>query len=198
MHESNPPISLNETYLTPSEVADLFKVSPVTVRGWALDGRLVYIKTPGGHRRYKYSVVEKFAKDNGVDLQTMGRDSARLLIVDDDTELSEALSLILSTYHFEIETAVDGFEAGEKIHTFKPDVILLDLILPGVDGFETCQRIKNNELTSHIKVIAMTGHCSDENISQILKAGAEACLPKPVSISSLLPLLGVNELNQGA
>lgn len=192
MSDSNRKKS--ETYLTPNQVAELLLVSPVTVRHWALEGRLKFVTTPGGHRRYARSDIEQFAQGHAANLST--RDSIetlRLLVVDDNRDLVDLVSELLATVKQPIvkEFAFDGFEAGDKLHTFKPNVVLLDLMMPGLDGFDTCRRIKQNPLTRDIRVIAMTGYPTDENIHRILQAGAETCLAKPFRAPALFAALGI-------
>ena len=78
-----------------------------------------------------------------------------------------------------------AFEAGELMQKTKPDLILLDLMMPNIDGFTVCQHIKSNEDTKNINVITMTGYPSDENVERIKKAGAITCLAKPISLKDL-------------
>lgn len=185
-----------EQHLTPRQVAELLRVSPVTVRHWALDGKLRFVTTPGGHRRFSYADIEKFARDNGVSLVHGKAQGLRVLVVDDNVELAAYIAELLSTQTPEevaVEVAHDGFEAGEKLHTFKPGVVLLDLMMPGLDGFETCRRIKQNDITRDIRVIAMTGFPTGENVQRIVEMGAEYCLAKPVRAPELLTALGVGE-----
>ncbi|MCF8138696.1 MAG: response regulator, partial [Desulfotignum sp.] len=84
------------------------------------------------------------------------------------------------------ETAKDGFDAGMKIMTFKPGLVILDLIMPGMDGFEVCRQIKANPDTAHIKVLAVTGYDSEENRQKILSEGADAYLAKPLFKEELM------------
>jgi CheY-like chemotaxis protein len=90
-----------------------------------------------------------------------------------------------------ISTAIayDGFEAGQLIYEIKPDLILLDLVMPGMDGYSVCERIKNNDATSDIRIIAMTGVGTEENIKRILNAGAESCLKKPIDVKALTEII---------
>jgi DNA-binding response OmpR family regulator len=117
---------------------------------------------------------------------------ARVLIVDDDPIITAYLHDLLesSEMNLLIEIAHDGFEAGSKIHTFSPDVVLLDLMLPGIDGFRVCSQIKSDPTTKHVRVIAITGEDSIENVSRILAAGAETCLQKPLNPRELLQMIG--------
>lgn len=179
-----------ERYLSPNQVADLLKVSPITVRHWALIGKLKCVTTPGGHRRFLPADVDRFARDHGVNLSP-SEPGLRVMIVDDNRELAGYLAELLTAHSTAVDLAHDGFEAGEKIHLFKPSVVLLDLMMPGLDGFETCKRIKQSETNRHIRVIAMTGYPSDENVRRILAAGAESCLAKPIRAPVLLQALGI-------
>jgi len=98
---------------------------------------------------------------------------------------------MLSAYQFETEVASDGFEAGLKVMEFNPGLIILDLFMPGMDGFEVCKRIKGNPETSHIKILAITGFDTKENRNRIMAAGADAYMTKPFNLNTLLE--GINE-----
>ena len=104
----------------------------------------------------------------------------KVLIVDDDPGIKKLLTKMLSRKHFEVETASDGFEAGIKVMEFKPGLIILDLIMPGMDGFEVCRRMKENSETSQIKILAITGYDTKENRNRIMEAGADGYLAKPL------------------
>ncbi|MGZ8232413.1 MULTISPECIES: response regulator [Methylobacter] len=178
----------NKPYLTPSEAAKLLMVSPITVRAWAQKGLLPSETTPGGHRRFLRESVEQFAKQYK---STPQRNDLRILVVDDDKQVSGFIIEWLTGLDepFVVNSATDGFEVGSKVHTFEPDIILLDLMMPGLDGFAVCRQIKADPNTSDIRVIAMTGHPSPENQQRILEAGAEICIPKPLDTKFLLGLL---------
>ena len=82
--------------------------------------------------------------------------------------------------------ASDGFEAGVKVMGFRPGLVILDLFMPGMDGFEVCKRIKENSSVSGIKILAITGYDTEENRERILRAGADGYLAKPVERSALV------------
>jgi excisionase family DNA binding protein len=180
--------------MTPNQVAALLKVSAVTVRHWSLAGKLKFVTTPGGHRRYTRNEIERFARENDIKLEPTRTGEYRILIVDDNVDLavslSEALTMI-AAHTVSTDVAHDGYSAGEKLHIFRPDVILLDLFMPGLNGFATCRRIKGDDSTKHIRIIAMTGTPTSENVEQILAYGADACLAKPFRIGELLETLGL-------
>jgi len=185
-------------FLTPGDVAEMLAVSPVTVRQWAQKGMLKSRATAGGHRRFVQEDVEQFIRAYGHTLTEANGDEARILIVDDDKQLAGYLRELLTTlpYNIEVEIANNGFDAGGKVYQFNPDVILLDLMMPWLDGFEVCKRLKSEQATRDVRVIAMTGFPEQENIDRILVAGAEVCLSKPISKDVLLNAIGVEFLER--
>jgi excisionase family DNA binding protein len=170
-------------YLTPNEAAARLMVSPVTLRHWALAGRLDFVTTPGGHRRFAEQDVERFAGRQAMATASMRQDGdQRILIVDDEVSLTDSLLTILQGLSgaAQLEVANDGFEAAQKLVTFRPHLVLLDLEMPGLQGCEVCRRIKANPATCEIRVVAMTDCNNAEQNRQAMEAGAEACLAKPL------------------
>ncbi len=110
----------------------------------------------------------------------------RILIVDDDLQLQKLLTVMFTFDKYETETASSGFEAGAKVVKFKPDLIILDLFMPEMSGFDVCRRIKKDPETSHIKILALTGYDSKENRDRIMEAGADDYMVKPVEKDVLL------------
>lgn len=174
--------------LTPTQAADLLGVSPVTLRIWARKGELPAHATPGGHRRFDYADLLWFARRRGMTLSPPPTQSLRILVVEDDPQFASFITETLQSLDPPpvVETACEGFEAGRSLQRFQPHLILLDLMLPGLDGFAICQRLRHDPETRHMRVIAMTGYDTPENVSRILEAGAETCLSKPFRTSVLL------------
>ncbi len=187
-------VESEKPYMTPYEVAELLMVAPVTVRAWAQKGLLRSLATPGGHRRFRREDVERFARDNGVCLESRKSHGLRVLIVDDDRQFANFLNELLVGLPEPAITAMahDGFEAGSKVYTFKPDVVLLDLMMPDLDGFRVCRQIKQDPATSAIRVVAITGYPTPENVRRSLDEGAACCLGKPVDAETLLDALGLD------
>lgn len=169
-------------------------VSPITVRQWAQKGDLRAQVTPGGHRRFLRRDVEQFASARGLALNIPGDGGQRILIVDDDEQFAGLLKEFLESFPVDIGTALahDGFAAGRQIETFKPHVVLLDLMMPGMDGFAVCKSLKESPTTKAIRVLAMTGYCTDENRKRILGLDAEVCLAKPFDLEQLAEMLGLS------
>ncbi|MCH9671466.1 MAG: response regulator [Gammaproteobacteria bacterium] len=181
-------------YLTPNEVAEMLLVSPITVRQWAQRGLIRATTTPGGHRRFLKRDVESFARDRGLILHRSGNSDLRILIVDDDAAFAVYLQEELKNLADDvaIDHAPNGFEAGQKVLRFEPDFMLLDLMMPGIDGFEVCRRMKSDPVTRGVRVVALTGYHTPENVDRIVAAGAEQCLAKPVDVGALANILGLD------
>jgi len=175
-------------WLCPREVAAQLGVSPVTVRLWAQEGKLGFSITAGGHRRFRQQDVSAFQQ------QLTQRISPRcsFLIVDDDRQHAELLKDFINGLAITADSYIahDGFEAGRLLAQHHPEIVLLDLKMPGIDGFAVCQRIKQQAEQRHVRVIAMSGYDTAENTRRILAAGAEHCLSKPIQLSKLAQLLG--------
>ncbi|MBI5039997.1 MAG: response regulator, partial [Gammaproteobacteria bacterium] len=127
----------------------------------------------------------------GLSLNWPAQGKTRILIVDDDELLAAFLYEFLEGRPGigAVDIATNGFEAGRKVHGFRPNLMLLDLMMPGMDGFAVCNNLKADPSTHNIRVLAMSGYPSANNIARILRAGAEVCLEKPVDTDRLLELL---------
>lgn len=179
-------------YLTPKETAACLKVSTETVRQWAKTGLLKAETTLGGHRRFNRDEVARFASTlQNREPQQRVNNEHRVLIVDDDIQYVKFVEELVQGFSSDIvtEKAHDGFEAGHKIDQFKPNAIILDLVMPGINGIEVCRYLKQNEQTKHIRIIATTGFTSDLNVQNFLQAGAEAVLDKPLNEDLLRQVL---------
>ncbi len=173
--------------LTIPEAASFCAVDRVTMWRWAKSGNLKVSVTPGGHHRILKEDMESFLIDSGMyPLATKRYPRNRILIVDDDPTIQKALSQTLFNYKYETETAGDGFEAGIKTVQFRPDLIILDLIMPEMDGFEVCRYLKNDPTTSGVKILILTGYDTEENREKIMEAGADDFLTKPVEVDMLI------------
>ena len=111
---------------------------------------------------------------------------AKILIVDDDQATLKMLSTLVANEGYSFETALDGPEALGKAKAANPDIILLDIIMPGMDGIETCRRLKSDPGTRHIPVIILTAMGDNDSKIGALKAGASDFLSKPVDPADLV------------
>ncbi len=180
----------DKSIFTTFEAARLCHVSPLSIINWVNADRLPAFRTPGGHRRIRREDLVRFMRDTGMPVPEELREGTgrpRVLVVDDDASIREVLSENLTgrSPSYEVMTAADGFEAGRLVATFRPDVVLLDLRMPGVDGFQVCKTIKADPETSSTVVIAMTGYYTPETEARILECGALRCVVKPIEPSAL-------------
>ncbi|MBI5093776.1 MAG: response regulator [Candidatus Hydrogenedentes bacterium] len=171
-----------------SEVARFCHVTADTIRKWAEAGRIHVFKTPGGHRRIRREDLIQFLRENNIPIHTdLDNSGTRVLVVDDEKAVVSVIRRFLerSQTSFQVEVAMDGFDAGHQVATFRPDVVFLDLRLPGIDGFEVCRRIKASPDRANIHVIAMTGYYDGDTASKIIEIGAAMCLQKPFTPDDL-------------
>ncbi len=102
-----------------------------------------------------------------------------MLIVDDDKVIQQLLEVNLELEGYDIQTASDGEEALEKVGSFRPDLILLDVMMPKLDGREVCRRIKADPVTRNMPIIFLSARAQDMDVSSGIELGASAYVTKP-------------------
>jgi CheY-like chemotaxis protein len=107
--------------------------------------------------------------------------SSKILIADDNQPNVELLEAYLAEVDCEIAAAYDGHETLEKVATFKPDLILLDIMMPKLSGFEVCRTLKSDEATQHIMVLMVTALGEANDIERAVAAGCNGFLSKPIN-----------------
>jgi len=151
-------------------------------------GRLRSFKSPGGHRRIYYRDLNAFLENSRFPLpHDIKPGRKKILGVDDDPQIIDVLSRIIKRLDkdWEVVTAMDGVEAGTKFEAFHPDLVILDLKLPKLDGFTVCENIRSLGLKNRVKVLAMTGFNSADVRRRILDCGANDYIGKPFQIETL-------------
>lgn len=112
--------------------------------------------------------------------------AARILIVDDEPNIVVSLELLLQQRGYEVRTAGDGQQALEQMDAFQPDLVLLDLIMPVLDGFEVCRKIRESSAGARVRIIMLSARAQEVEVSKGLALGADAYLTKPFSTRELL------------
>ncbi|SMC69179.1 DNA binding domain-containing protein, excisionase family [Desulfocicer vacuolatum DSM 3385] len=176
-------------------------VSSKTIINWVEAGHIKAYKTVGGHRRIKKADLEEFMEVQGIPIPDKRENGTgkKILVVDDDMIIVESIvqSLEEDEYDYEVISASDGFEAGLQVNHFKPDLLILDIMMPDIKGYEVCKKIKSTEETAHIKIIVLSAYLDDEKFQQMKDNGADMCLSKPLPLSQLknevARLLGLKE-----
>ncbi|MBI2845646.1 MAG: response regulator [Chloroflexi bacterium] len=175
--------------LTTGQVADYCSVRPATVFNWVKAGKLKAYTTAGGHYRIRVEDFREFLKRQNIpiDEDFLSIRQGRILIVDDDTQtvgvIQKALEKDDPEYRF--ATASDGYAAGVQMASFQPDLVVLDLVMPKMDGFELTRRIKNDPRSRGTKVLAVTAYSSEANMKKAREAGADEILTKPLDLGDL-------------
>ena len=178
---------------TTGEAAEVCKVSQQTIIRCFDAGRLEGFRVPGSRfRRIPRQSLMKFMKDNNIPLDAMESGRRKVLVVDDDYEIVELIVDALGRDgRFEVKTASSGYEAGMATEQFRPEVILLDYMLPDVNGNVVCQTIRKNPEFSNIKIFIVSGVVKQDEIEQLLKSGAEGFIKKPFNLSELVDKVAV-------
>jgi len=176
---------------TTGEAAEVCNISQQTIIRCFDSGRLDGFRIPGSRfRRIPRENLIKFMKDNGIPLDNLNSDmggKVKVLIVDDDAEIIELMVDVLSRDgRFEVRTAGSGYDAGLQTEQFRPDVILLDYMLPDVNGNIVCRTIKSNPDYENIKIIIVSGVANPDEVEDLLGAGAMDFIKKPFNIADLV------------
>jgi excisionase family DNA binding protein len=181
------PTPAKDTYST-HDVAKICCVTPTTVIRWIEDGLIPAFKTVGGHRRVRREDLERVCRDRGIPFEEGSEtEVGRILVIDDEPVVLDLVRDVVKEldHKFDVEVAKDAFDAGRAVVGFRPQLIFLDLMMPGVDGFEVCSRLKADPQTRNTEIIAITGYFTDGNTERIMQAGAAACLRKPLDVTEV-------------
>lgn len=182
-------VKQNKKFFTTGDIAEIFGVSRISAYKWVKQGKIKAFKVPGGRYRITKNALGEFIRKSGLQGKVLYPiyEDIKILIVDDEELIAQSVKAFLEDRHpsWHITLAYDGFEAGRSITEVIPDVVLLDLFLPGINGFQLCRKIKSDEDTNHIKIIAITGYPTEENIKKIKEYGADAVISKPFNLDKL-------------
>ncbi|MCX8011699.1 MAG: response regulator [Desulfobacterota bacterium] len=178
-----------EEILTVFQASKYCQVSPKTIINWIDSGHIKAFKTVGGHRRIKRSDLEDFMRKQGIPIpdEELKDERKRILIVDDDPIIVETLVQAFEEdeFNYEVISASDGFEAGLQVNHFKPHLIILDIMMPDIKGYDVCRKIKSEQETKHIKIIVLSAYLDDEKFRKMKEFGADICLSKPLPLPQL-------------
>src|SRR5215208_3858123 len=181
-----------KTVFTTGEAAEICKVSQQTIIRCFDSGRLKGFRVPGSRfRRIPKEALLAFMKENGIPADALNSGKRRILVVDDDPEIVELFVDVLERDgRFEVKTAGTGYDAGILTQEFMPDLVILDYMLPDINGNVVCQTIRKNPNFEHIKIIIVSGVVNQDEINDLLKAGADEFVKKPFNIEKLIERIG--------
>lgn len=188
---------------TTGEAAQVCKVSQQTIIRCFDSGRLTGFRVPGSKfRRIPREELIRFMRQNNIPLDPLEGERRRVLIVDDDSAVLELLvDIIQRDGRFEIKTASNGYDAGILTESFRPGLILLDYMLPDLNGNIVCQRVRSNPDLAETKIIFISGVVRPEEIKALMSAGADDFVKKPFDVDQLVArmaeLLGMPQVRTG-
>lgn len=173
---------------TTHEIARFCGVYPSSVVNWINGGKLKAFQTGGGHHRVTKEDLLGFMKHLDIPIPPEVSGRARLLIVDDDEDFARVAVRAFSRYpeHYEVETCPDGVDALIRIGQAPPSLVILDMVMPKMDGLQVCKVIKSRPETRKIKVIAVSGKRPQVSEKKLAEIGVDAFFRKPLDINELL------------
>jgi excisionase family DNA binding protein len=182
-----PRSTAQPEWLTLGQAAKYLGVAQSTMRKWSDLGRVSAFYTPGGHRRYRRSDLDQFLDRSGPSAGTATPSAGPLvLIVDDDERLREYVRVNLEAEGYEVREAGSGEAALDVLGERSPDLILLDVMMPQVDGWETLRRIQEHTGIGAIPVIMFSGKVDEQSAAVAESRGAQGFIGKPFDPRSLI------------
>lgn len=177
-----------KTIFTTGEVAQICGISQQTVIRCFDSGRLKGFRVPGSKfRRVPRDALISFMKANDIPLDRLETGKKRVLIVDDDAAIVEMLQdLLTRDGRFEVKAASNGFDAGAMTKEFRPDIVLLDYMLPDINGNVVCQRIRQDPSLEHTRILIVSGAVSEAEIAGLRSSGADDFIRKPFDVDKLV------------
>lgn len=177
-----------KTVFTTGEAAKICKVSQQTIIRCFDSGQLKGFRVPGSRfRRIPRDILFKFMKDNGIPTDALESGKRKALVVDDDEELVELIRDVLhADGRFEVRVANNGFDAGMMVKEYRPDIIVLDVMLPDINGKEVCQRVRSDSSLDDVKIICISGMVEQDKIADLRASGANDFMQKPFEIEALV------------
>jgi excisionase family DNA binding protein len=181
------PVTANEPdWLTLGRAAKYLGMAQSTIRKWSDDGRLRAFYTPGGHRRYRRVDLDHFLEQGASAASRKGEGRRLILIVDDDARLREFVRVNLEMEGYAVREASNANEGLKALEEESPDLILLDVMMPQVDGWEMLRMVQERHGVGAIPVIMFSGKIDDESLKTAAARGAQGFVGKPFNPQQLI------------
>ena len=180
-------------FMKTSEAADYLGVSRSSITNWVRQEVLSAASTPGGHYLFSNEQLDNFAEERGMNLPKEVQTNAnfRILSIDDDSAFREFVSEALEVYSgYELKEAEDGMQGALLVGTWRPDLVIVDLRMPNMNGVEFCRLLKKDKSTDNVKIIIASAYLSPEVKKEVTTLGVDAVLEKPVRLASFVATVG--------
>ena len=177
-----------KTVFTTGEAAEICKVSQQTIIRCFDNGQLKGFRVPGSRfRRIPREALYKFMKDNGIPTDALESGKRKVLLVDDDADLVDLMTKVLEEDgRFEVRVAGNGFDAGMMVKEYRPDIIILDVMLPDINGKEVCHRVRADASLEDVRILCISGLIEEDKVQELKLSGADDFLHKPFDIEELI------------
>jgi excisionase family DNA binding protein len=177
-----------KTVFTTGEAAKICKVSQQTIIRCFDNGQLKGFRVPGSRfRRIPREALYKFMKDNGIPTDALESGKRKILLVDDEPDIVQIINGALDEDgRFEVRIAANGFDAGMMVKEYRPDLIILDVMLPDINGKEVCHRVRADPNLEEVRIICISGMVEEDKIQELKLAGADDFLHKPFDVEVLI------------
>jgi len=190
---------MSKEILTTNEAADLLGIARTSLINWVERGELTPATTPGGHRRFRRSDLMEFADKRGFDVNEIQDkktklvkepERAKVLVVDDDDDFRQFAQDCLSIAgDFEVKESTNGIDAALIVGSWRPSIVLLDLRMPKMNGFEFCRQMRSNADFKDVKIIIMTAYADEQTKKEIEEVEADDLISKPIGIKAFVEKL---------
>jgi excisionase family DNA binding protein len=177
-----------KTVFTTGEAAKICKVSQQTIIRCFDSGQLKGFRVPGSRfRRIPRDQLYSFMRDNGIPTDALDSGKRKVLVVDDDEDLVELIvDQLVRDGRFDVRSVNNGFGAGMQIKEFRPDLVVLDVMLPDINGIEVCRLVRGDKTMDDVRIICISGMVEPERIQQLKDAGANDFVKKPFDVEALV------------
>jgi excisionase family DNA binding protein len=177
-----------KTVFTTGEAAKICKVSQQTIIRCFDSGQLKGFRVPGSRfRRIPRDQLYAFMRDNGIPTDALDSGKRKVLVVDDDEDLVELIVDALNRDgRFDVRMVNNGFGAGMMIKEFRPDLVVLDVMLPDINGKEVCNLVRSDATMDDVRIICISGMVEQEKIQELRDAGADEFMKKPFDVDQLV------------
>ncbi|MDO5552484.1 MAG: response regulator [Planctomycetia bacterium] len=180
-----------KTVFTTGEAAKICKVSQQTIIRCFDSGQLKGFRVPGSRfRRIPREQLFHFMRENDIPTDALESGKRKVLVVDDDRDLVDLIVDVLEhDGRFETRSVNNGFDAGMMVKEYRPDLIVLDVMLPDINGKDVCVRVRSDNTLEDVKIVCISGMVEEDRIAELKEAGANVFLPKPFETEKLIEVM---------